>query len=446
MKTILSTAVLAAMASNAMEVQLLTVEPGHFHAALVQKVNNPLLRPECWVYGEEGEDLQRHLALINEFNSRTKDPTHWQVKRLTEWKNVSPTALGNDVKMLVVLAGRNDRKADNYLTALENGLNVLSDKPLVINEEGFAKLEKAVQVARAKGLFFADIMTERKEITTILQKELSKKAALYGEQLKGTVEEPGVEKVSVHHFYKLVNGKALQRPGWYYDVTKQGEGIMDVTTHLVDLVQWELFGEDKPLKKSDVQILRSSAWNTPISAQEYLASTGLKQWPDFLKGAVDANNVLQCAANGEMIYTLKGVNAKVTVEWKFKAPVGGGDTHYSVMRGSKADVIIRQNKDTGFKPWLYVRVKGDKAGSVKAFEQALAELNAKWPGLKSEETADGWRIVVPNEYEVGHEAHFGQVMGEFLSWMQAGKEPSDYLDNMLVKYYTMIQARKQIKK
>ena len=38
-----------------------------------------------------------------------------------------------------------------------------------------------------------------------------------------------------------MNGKPLQRPGWYYDTDQQGEAIVDVTTHLVDLVQWETF-------------------------------------------------------------------------------------------------------------------------------------------------------------------------------------------------------------
>jgi hypothetical protein len=47
----------------------------------------------------------------------------------------------------------------------------------------------------------------------------------------------------VHHFFKVVSEKDIIRPAWYFDVSLQGEGIVDVTTHLVDLVQWKCFPE-----------------------------------------------------------------------------------------------------------------------------------------------------------------------------------------------------------
>lgn len=36
--------------------------------------------------------------------------------------------------------------------------------------------------------------------------------------------------------------------------------------------------------------------------------------------------VLQCKANGEFTFALKGVYAKVSVLWNFEAPEGAGDT------------------------------------------------------------------------------------------------------------------------
>ena len=105
------------------------------------------------------------------------------------------------------------------------------------------------------------------EITTILQRALVAAKDLYGEQEKGTPDDPAVTKVSVHHFCKLVNGKPLRRPGWYYDTKQQGEAIVDVTTHLTDLVQWELFPGDT-LKRADVKMLTARTWATPITAAE----------------------------------------------------------------------------------------------------------------------------------------------------------------------------------
>ena len=352
----------------------------------------------------------------------------------------------------MVLAGRNNVKPDYYLAAVDAGLNVLSDKPMAITAADYMKLCDAAAVAKKEGLLFGDIMTERNEITTILQRELSRATGVYGKQELGTPDDPAVTKVSVHHFCKLVNGKPLRRPGWYYDTNQQGEAIVDVTTHLVDIVQWSVFPE-QTLKRSDVNIVSARTWNTPISAADYEKSTGLKEWPDFLKPSVDKDNILQCKANGEFTYTLRGVHAKVSVEWHFMPPAGTGDTHYSHMRGSNAELVIRQGPVQGFKPVLYVKLRpgADRAATEKALDAALAKICVKYPGIKAvsangEEDGAEWKISVPKKYDIGHEAHFSQVMRQFLEWMKEGKMPEMERRNLLVKYYTLTEAWKKSRK
>ena len=66
---------------------------------------------------------------------------------------------------------------------------------------------------------------------------------VFGKLEEGTPDNPSVTKESIHHFYKYVSGNILTRPAWFMDTKQQGEGIVDVTTHLVDLVQWECFPE-----------------------------------------------------------------------------------------------------------------------------------------------------------------------------------------------------------
>ena len=90
-------------------------------------------------------------------------------------------------------------------------------------------------------------MTERYEITNALQRELSMLPEIFGTLQKGSPEKPAVEMESVHYFYKYVSGNVLTRPTWFMDVTQQGEGITDVATHLVDLVQWECFPKNNSL-------------------------------------------------------------------------------------------------------------------------------------------------------------------------------------------------------
>ena len=240
-----------------------------------------------------------------------------------------------------------------------------------------------------------------------------------------------------------MNGKPLQRPGWYYDTDQQGEAIVDVTTHLTDLVQWETF-PGQTLAFTDVKMIKARTWPTPISAADYKTSTGLDTWPDFLKKSVDKDNVLQCLANGEFTYALKGVHAKVSVEWHFMAPKGTGDTHYSLMRGTKSEIVIQQGPAEGYKPRVYVKPRAgqDKAALEKALAAAVAEFNKTYPGVEFKAEGDGWVMVVPQKYEIGHEAHFSQVMNMYLGWMKKGEQPADYLPNMLVKYYTITEAWK----
>jgi predicted dehydrogenase len=125
-------------------------------------------------------------------------------------------------------------------------------------------------------------MTERHEITTIIQRELSKIPEVFGQLQEGTPDEPAITKESVHHFFKYVSGSPLKRPAWFFDTTQQGEGIVDVTTHLVDLVQWEAFPE-QILNKSDIEILSAKRWTTSLSKADFTKATGLDDFPQFFR-------------------------------------------------------------------------------------------------------------------------------------------------------------------
>ena len=239
--------------------RLVTIDPGHFHASLVQNRSYPEIDPVAKVFAPDGPELVAHLKLVDAFNARAENPTAWRedVTRGPDYLSRFAEAAGRGAfgpQPIVILAGRNDLKGDYALKAVECGCNVLSDKPMAITPEVFAKTERAARLAEKKGLLFADIMTERNEITTILQRELTFDRKLYGEQEKGTPEDPAVTKVSVHHFCKLVNGTPLRRPEWFYDVARQGEGIADITTHLVDMVQWETFPGVR-LQTNDVRMI-----------------------------------------------------------------------------------------------------------------------------------------------------------------------------------------------
>ena len=60
------------------EVKLITLDPGHFHAALVQKKMYDQVNPEVYVYAPEGSDVTEHLKKIDGYNIRTENPTNWK--------------------------------------------------------------------------------------------------------------------------------------------------------------------------------------------------------------------------------------------------------------------------------------------------------------------------------------------------------------------------------
>jgi len=425
------------------QVRLITVDPGHFHAALVQKIMYDQVSPEVHVYAPEGPDCKQHLDRINSYNTRTDNPTSWEEIVYTGsdfFEKMLEEKAGN----VVVLSGNNLKKAEYITSSINAGLNVLADKPMIILEEDFPKLEEAFRVAQNKGILLYDIMTERYEVTTILQKLLSQREEMFGKLATGTEEDPAVTKVSVHHFSKIVSGSPLIRPAWFFDVEQQGEGIVDVTTHLVDLIQWECFPE-QILTPGDINMIEATRWPTIISKEEFKGVTGFDDFPSFLQKDIK-DGKLNVYANGEMTYQIKGVYAKVSVEWKYQAPPGGGDTHYSVMHGSQCDLVIKQGAEEQFVPTLYVEnVKGI---SFNEFNEKLQNVLETLPydNLNIEKVNNNTlKIDIPAEYRVGHEEHFGQVTAKFLEYLTAGELPDWEVPGMVTKYYTTTSALKKAK-
>lgn len=431
-----------AIATEIKEVRLMTLDPGHFHASLVQKKMYPQVNPVVHVYSPGGPDLEQHLKRIDLFNTRADSPTRWEEKVYT-----GPDYLEKMLKdkpgNVVIISGNNAKKAKYILACVEAGLNVLADKPMAITPADFHLIEKAFIEARRRGVFLLDIMTERYEITTILQRELSMRHTVFGDLDTGTPDNPSITKESVHHFFKEVAGKPLIRPPWFFDVKQQGEGIVDVTTHLVDLIQWECL-PNQALYYREAQVLYAKRWTTAITPEQFQRATKFTEFPDYLKPSLGKDGAIHIYSNGAFNYTLRGVHAKVSVEWRFEAPPGTGDTHYSMMRGTKAALVIRQGKEQNYKPTLYVEklTKLSDAEFERALRAAITKINIAWPGIDFKKCPTGWEIVIPDGYKVGHEPHFSQVAERYLGYLAAGKMTDWEVPNMLTKYSTIMQAYK----
>jgi len=397
------------------------------------------------VYAPAGADVQLHLDRIKAFNTRVDSPTRWQEDVYTGHDFVDKM-IAEKKGNVVVLAGNNLKKTEYVNKSIEAGFHVLADKPMAIDTEGFAVLLKAFESSRSGNKILYDIMTERFEITTILQRELSMLPEVFGTLEKGTPEDPSVTKESVHHFFKNVSGSTLTRPAWFMDVTQEGEGIVDVTTHLVDLVQWECYPDQIIDYKSDVALSSAKRSTTAMTLSQFRAITKLDQFPGYLKKDLTNDSTVKVYCNGEINYRLKDVNAKVSVVWNYKAPEGTGDTHYSMMRGTKTSLIIRQGAEQNYKATLYVEPRDVDPDYPRKLQNALTSIEAKYPGIGLKKVKAGWEVVIPDRYKEGHEAHFGRVMENFLSYIKNNNMPAWEVPNMIAKYYVTTQALELAKK
>lgn len=420
------------------KIRWITLDPGHFHAALVQKIMYDEIDPEVHVYAPKGPDLELHLNRISAYNQRTKQPTSWNTK-VYEKADFYEQFLKEKSGSVVVLSGNNKKKTTYILDAINKGFHVYADKPMVIQPEEFQTLEKAFKLAGKKNLLIYDIMTERSEITTLLQKELSQEASVFGTLIKGSPKEPAIVKSSVHHYSKKVSGRPLIRPAWFFDTQQQGEGLVDVSSHLVDLTFWECFPE-QAIQRSDIQLLDAQRWPTAMSLADFKNVTHLDRFPEYLNPYIK-NDSLFVFANGAMVYTLKGYHAKVEVFWNFKAPDGTGDTHYSIMRGTKADLEILQTEKENYTPTLYVNPK--EGFDVDAFQKAMTQLSKKYSGLSFKNKGEQFVIVIPDRWREGHEAHFAAVTQRFIKYFKKQKLPIWEVTNMLSKYHLTTTALKQ---
>lgn len=389
----------------------------------------PDVDPAAHVYAPPGTDMEQHLKRVEGFNLRTNDPTRWE-QHVYSGNDYLQRMLAERAGNVVVISGNNARKTEYILASVQAGLNVLADKPLAITPADMPKLRQAFELAAAKGVLLYDVMTERFEITTILQRELSQQADLFGELEIGSPNDPAITKESVHHFSKIVAGTPLRRPAWFFDVSQQGEGIVDVTTHLVDLIQWEAF-PGEIVRENEVTLLSARRWATHLTPAQFQNVTGVSREKD-----------MEVFSNGEFTYRIRGVHAKVSVIWNYEAPPGTGDTHYSVMRGNRARLVIRQGAAEKYKPVLYIENAGIRTSGEleQSLRTAIGKIEPKYPGISVSRSGDHWRIDVPARYDVGHEAHFSQVAEQYFKFLREKRLPEWEVPNMLTKYATIMKA------
>jgi predicted dehydrogenase len=328
---------------------------------------------------------------------------------------------------VVVLSGANRGKIERIVAIVRGGLHALADKPWIIEAADLPVLEAALDEADRRGVIAYDGMTQRFEISSILQRELVRDDSIFGNPLAGSPAEPSVYMESVHYLLKLVAGAPNLRPPWFFDIEEQGEGLADVGTHLVDLVQWTLFPSQSIDYRTEVRVLEGKRWATVIQPADFQRVTGQLR-----------ADKLDYYCNNSVLYTLRGLHIKLDVQWDFEAPHGQLDTELAIFRGSRARVEVRQGREENFRPELYIvpNEPALKRTVGEALQRKVQALLADWPGLEVADRGERFHVEIPDRHRIGHEAHFALLVARFLEYVKNPPSlPAWEKPNMIAKYY-----------
>jgi Putative oxidoreductase C terminal domain len=284
-----------------------------------------------------------------------------------------------------------------------------------------------------------DLMTVRHSLRAQLIAQVVHTPELFGTFVTHESAAPAIDIASVHHLYKRVNGRPLQRPAWYYDTTVQGDGVVDVQSHMVEQAQWWVLGDAEGDGARDIVLDSVRSWTTPVPLALFHESTGLDAYPEALQPSV-RDGVLQYACNSEIRYRLRGVSVRQTAEWRQREPEGAGDLHRLTIRGSRCHVLVRQDEGTGYKAMLHLV----PVASV-ALESLLPTVLAQWqehfPGLTGEPSSLGACLRLPPALDGGHESQFALVLNAFLDHLDRGTWPQALPARIRMRYTLLAQAQ-----
>ena len=376
----------------------MTVDPGHFHAALVQKEMYPGVAQRVDVYAPLGADLYEHLKRIDSFNRRTDRPTTWQTE-IHASPDFFERMLREHPGNVVVLSGRNRGKIDRIVASVDAGLNVLADKPWILESEDLPKVEQALAEADKRGLVAYDIMTERFEVTTILQRALVNDRATFGELVKGTEAEParlhgerpqpdeGRGRRPEHPTGLVLRHCRTRRGVQRHRHPPRRPGAVDPLSRSGDRLS-----RRRPCAGGAALAHLDSRVRLSTGDRRGALSAGADVLDQSSRRVVCPKGLMLRMIRGEyycntlVSYTVRGVHTKLNVIWDWEAPAGA-DTHFAFYRGTRARVEIRQTRADKYRPELYV-IPTDpaiRAAVLSAVRARLDGLQHDYPGVGVED-------------------------------------------------------------
>lgn len=424
---------------------LVFLEPGHFHAALTLRAANRRVAREVHVYARPGAELDAFTGMVASFNARAEEPTGWEV-RVHASSDPEDALIGERAAGdIVIVAGRNQPKLGTIARLHRAGFHVLADKPWLTDPAALPVLEEITSGAPLA----MDIMTTRHEVSARLAARLVATPEVFGEFVAAADgEAPAIEIEATHHLLKMVSGKPLRRPAWYYDTRVQGSGLVDLQSHMTDQAQW-LVGDGAFDFARDFRLEAAVPGDTLVSREVFRESTGLDDFPDALRDRFTRDGALALNCNGELRYRLRGVAVCQRAMWLEREPPEGGDIHRAAFRGARATIHLQRGRETGFRPELHVVPEALQTGGGDPepdyeFGMRLQSVLDRWqeefPGLACRPSPAGFELVIPRALATSHESHFSMVLDRFLDHLDGGSWPADLAARIRARYTLLARA------
>ena len=187
----------------------------------------------------------------------------------------------------------------------------------------------------------------------------------------------------------------------------------------------------------------ANIWRTPIPLEVYKRITNQKNFPSHLANHVEAD-ILNFRCNAEIKYTVKDIPVHIKSVWNLEIPEGGGDTYYSIFKGTLSNLVIRQLPEKSYRLELLIEPKNKN--KHKHIRKELVNVFEKWkqsyPEISSYEEGTKIIIDIPERLHSTHEEHFSQVFKQFIGFVNAEKLPEEEGQNMFTKYALLVAAKK----
>lgn len=419
------------------EVKIIQLNPLHSHAAAAQNESISQIDSNVYVYAPERNELAEYFQQINSFNTRKENPTRWN-EVVYIGKDYLEKMVQEKKGNVVVLAGNNRIKINYIEQSINAGLNVFSDKPMVIDNAGFERLKNAYAIAEQKGVLMFDMMTERYTLINKIQKSLMNDTLLFGKMQQGTPDHPAIMESSVHHFYRGGKGN---RPYWFFDVLQEGEGIVDVATHLIDLTFWKSFPDKIIDYNKDVKVISAKHWPVNITKTEFRTATSLPDIPESLNQYMN-DTILEVFANGSIIYQVKGIYAGVRVDWRPATPKDGNDLRDAYAEGTKATLHISQKYGQKGQKLYVQKAEGvTEKDFQNNLEMTVARLQTIYPGISLSHEAKFTEIVIPPDMKISQDP----IFKVFIGYLVNRDMPEWEVPNTIAKYYITTTALEMAK-